>query len=172
MGGGKIQHLNLIKGDFSIFINKACIGNQNKISSSCKAYHDVTLELHEYSHVTAGHLLDMTDSIDIGKRTTLAGAGTQIWTHSFLRSKELGKNVRIDAPVRIGEWCYIGARCNIMLGVSIANEVTVGAQTVIAKSLEKSGTYVGQGLRYIDTNYKNRIMNLGAPVHNNNIYRK
>lgn len=172
IGGGKIGHLNFISGNFELNMQQSNIGNQNKFSSTGTSYHNVVLKLEERSHITTKHLFDLTDSIVIGKRTTLAGAGTQIWTHSFLRSKELNRNVRIDSPVFIGDWCYIGSRCNIMPGVRIADEITIGAQTVIAKTLNQSGIYIGQGVRFIDTDFKEKIMNLGKPIQGFNIYRK
>lgn len=172
MRGGGIGHLNFICGNFELYIQQSNIGNQNKFSSTGTSYHNVVLKLEKKSHITTKHLFDLTDSIVIGERTTIAGAGTQIWTHSFLRSKELNRNVRIDSSVIIGNWCYIGSRCNIMPGIKIADEITIGAQTVIAKDLNQSGIYIGQGLRFINTDFKEKIMNLGKPIQESNIYRK
>ena len=169
---GKIGHINIIKGDFGVRLNNAIIGSQNKISSSAKAYHLVEFQMDSNSHLANCHLIDMTDSVKIGNRTTIAGTETQIWTHSFVRSKELQRNVRIDAPVEIGEWCYIGARCNIMPGVIIADEITIGAQTVVAKSLKDRGVYVGAQLRFLKFNATERILSLGNSTIGSDIYNK
>ena len=171
--GGKIGHFNYISGDFDMILKRQSkVDNVNKFSSIGKAYHRVLLLLNENSHITTMHLFDLTDSISIGNNTTIAGAGTQIWTHSFLRSKELQKNVRVDAPVFIGDWCYIGSRSIILSGVNIADEVAVGAQAVVSRSLNQSGLYVGQGLKYVEIDFKDRMLKLGRPIQAPNIYRK
>lgn len=87
--GGSIKHLNFIKGDFSIFIGEnAWIRTQNKISATRGTYHDVNLVLDKYAKIGVKQLLDMTDSITIGESSMLAGADTQIWTHSFYFLKQ------------------------------------------------------------------------------------
>lgn len=145
MVSSKINHLNFIRGDFSIIMKiGSWINNQNKISAIDNAYHNVNLVLEERAKIGVKHLLDMTDSIFIGKDSMLAGADTQIWTHNFYFSKNSSKIAREDAPVIIGKNCYIGARCTIMAGVNISNGITIGAHCCVPKSLLKQGLYVGQ----------------------------
>ena len=117
-------------------------------------------------------LLDMTDSITIGESSMLAGADTQIWTHSFLFSKTEKKYARIDSPVVIGKHCYIGARCTILSVVNIADAITVGACTCVSKSLNVQGLYTSQDLKYKKFDPDERMENLGRPVMNTFIYRK
>lgn len=171
--GGSIKHLNFIKGDFSIFIGEnAWIRTQNKISATRGTYHDVNLVLDKYAKIGVKQLLDMTDSITIGESSMLAGADTQIWTHSFLFSKTEKKYARIDSPVVIGKHCYIGARCTILSGVNIADAITVGACTCVSKSLNVQGLYTSQDLKYKKFDPDERMESLGRPVMNTFIYRK
>ena len=173
IGGGKIGHLNFIKGDFTIEMEMSSrIGNQNKISSLGRSYHNVKLMLRKYASINTRHLLDMTDSITIGEGTTLAGADTQIWTHGFYFSNTSLKKARIDAPVKIGNHCYIGARCTILSDVIIADGITVGANCCVSKSLLKQGLYVSQGLRFIEFDPDDKIRSLGQPICNDFIYRR
>ena len=173
INGGYIRHLNFIKGNFSVKINqKAWINNQNKISSIGNTYHDIYLVLHEGAKIGVKHLLDMTDSIIIGKNSMLAGADTQIWTHNFYFSKKSSKIAREDAKVIIGSNCYIGARCTIMAGVNISNSITVGAHCCISKSLIKEGLYVGQGLRFIEFDPDKKMEKLGIPAYKDFIFRR
>lgn len=171
--GGSIGHLNFIKGDFTIEMEaNSHIGNQNKISSLGRSYHKVKLLLRKYASINTRHLLDMTDSISIGVGTTLAGADTQIWTHGFYFSHTSFKKARIDAPVKIGNHCYIGARCTILSNVIVGDGVTVGANCCISKDLLKQGLYVSQSLRFIEFNPDEKIRMLGQPVCDDFIYKK
>ena len=173
IGGGKIGHLNFVKGDFTVDMAHASrIGNQNKISSLGASYHAVSLTLGSAASINVRHLLDMTDSISIGDGTTLAGVDTQIWTHGFYFSHTSTRKARVDAPVAIGRHCYIGARCTIMPDVAIGNGITVGACCCIPKSLKRRGLYVGQGLRFIEFDADEKIAQLGSPVCSDFIYRK
>ena len=171
--GCYIQHLNFIRGQFDIIMeDNSWINNKNKISSIGNAYHNVVLNLNEGASIGVRHLLDMTDSITIGAYSMLAGADTQIWTHSFFFSKDSPKFARLDAPVNIGKHCYIGARCCILSGVNISDAVTVGAQTCVSKSLDKQGLYVSQGLRYIEFDPNKRISSFHTPMSKDFIFSK
>lgn len=173
MGGGNIGHLNFIKGDFTIEMEmNSRIGNQNKISSLGNSYHNVKLLLKKYASINTRHLLDMTDSISIGEGTTLAGADSQIWTHGFYFSNTSLKKARIDAPVKIGNHCYIGARYTILSNVTVANGITVGANCCVSKSLFQQGLYVSQSLRFIEFNPDEKISKLGQPICDDFIYKK
>lgn len=148
------------------------INNQNKISSIGETYHEVRLTLLENAKIGVKHLLDMTDSITIGRNSMLAGADTQIWTHNFIFAKHSSEIAREDAAVTIGNNCYIGARCTIMAGVTVSDAITVGAATCVAKDLERQGLYVGQGLRYIEFDPDKKIELLGKPAYLDFIYRR
>lgn len=168
-----IHHLNFIKGDFQIQLeNGAWINNQNKISSISHSYHKIYLKLGEKAAIGVNHLLDMTDSISIGDYSMLAGAQTQIWTHSFFFSKNSSRFARLDASVSIGKHCYIGSRCCILSGVRIDDAITIGAQTCISKSLSKQGLYVSQGIRFLEFDPDKRMNEFGEPVDNTFIYNK
>lgn len=172
MVSSKINHLNFIRGDFSIIMKiGSWINNQNKISAIDNAYHNVNLVLEERAKIGVKHLLDMTDSIFIGKDSMLAGADTQIWTHNFYFSKNSSKIAREDAPVIIGKNCYIGARCTIMAGVNISNGITIGAHCCVPKSLLKQGLYVGQGLRFIEFDPDKKMDDLGVPIYKDTRWR-
>ena len=171
--GGKIGHLNFVKGDFAVIMAHASrIGNQNKVSSLGASYHDVCLTLGSAASINVKHLLDMTDSISVGDGTTLAGVDTQIWAHGFYFSHTSSRKARVDAPVAIGRHCYVGARCTIMPGVAIGDGITVGACCCIPKSLNRRGLYVGQGLRFVEFDADEKIARLGSPVCRDFIYRK
>lgn len=174
MNGGMIKHLNFINGSFNVSIDEiARICNLNKISYGGNiSYHEVNLILKRNSNIVSNCIFDMTDSITIGENTTLAGSQTQIWTHSFLFLIKDHRQVRVDAPVVIGNNCYIGSRCCILSGVTICDNITVGAQTCVSKDLKEQGAYVSAPMRKLDFIPDDRLKKLGRPVYGEFIFRK
>ena len=51
--------------------------------------------------------------------------------------------------VRIGNGTIVGYRSLLMMGVSIADECVVGAQSVVSKSLVERGIYAGSPARFL-----------------------
>lgn len=171
--GGSIGSLNQMRGSFCVITKKhSWIRNGNKFSANPETYHDVQLILKERAAIVVNHIFDMTDSILIGEGTVIAGSGTQFWTHSFIVTKKIATGVRIDAPITIGDYCYIGSNCTLLSGVEIANEITIGAATCVSKSLNEKGCYVGQGLRFLPFDAEAKIESLGSPKLHNFIFRK
>lgn len=174
-----IGKLNFIKGNIDLVMEeRADINMQNKITSILRnelKRGRSELHLKYHAKIGVGHMIDMTDSITIGENSMIAGAGSQLWTHGFYFSKEGDKVSRIDGEITIGNNCYIGARCVICAGVSIPAATTIGANSCVSKSLEKSGLYVSQSLRYIEFDPDVAIERFGSPkdcVNGVNIYKK
>lgn len=97
--------------------------------------------LGEDSNVTAGHLFDLSDSITVGKNVTFGGRGTEVWTHGF----DLN-HVKIQAPVIFDCDIYVGSHCIFIQGIHIAGGVSIGAGTVVAKSIIEPGFYISSQL--------------------------
>jgi len=168
----RVLHLNFIKGNFNVDLScRSRISSQNKISSLRSNYYKSTLHVKKNAAINFKCLIDCTSDVTIGACTTLAGSGTQVWTHSFYFSKNSNRIVRVDNSVSIGDHCYIGSRCCILPGVCIGNAITVGAQAVVSKSIEKSGLYVSQSLRFIEFDPDEKIAALGNPIANGYIYK-
>lgn len=141
---------NIFSGKLHVMIGENCyIGKLNKISNpsfnSIKSY----FKMGDYSNINVGHLFDLTHNITLSSKTVLAGVGTQVWTHSFCLPTK-GKKIRIEKPVLIGENNYIGSRSIILAGVETANNVVVGAGSVVSKSLlQNSALYVGRAAQMV-----------------------
>lgn len=73
---------------------------------------------------------------------------TSILTHGYWLSVLEGFPASF-AGVRIGSGAIVGYRSLIMMGVSIAEECVVGAQSVVSKSLVERGIYAGSPARFI-----------------------
>ncbi|MFH1373072.1 MAG: DapH/DapD/GlmU-related protein [bacterium] len=92
--------------------------------------------------ITRKHSIDVSDTVTIGDDVTFGGIASEIWTHGF----DL-QHVRLQAPVTIGNHVYIGSHCLILQGVSIVDEVSVGAGTVVSRTISESGFYVSSNLQ-------------------------
>ena len=73
---------------------------------------------------------------------------TAILTHGYWLSVLEGYPASFDG-VKIGDGTIIGYRSLVMMGTSIAAECVVGAQSVVARSLDKKGIYAGAPAKFI-----------------------
>nr|WP_231129364.1 sugar O-acetyltransferase [Bifidobacterium choloepi] len=77
------------------------------------------------------------DSTMIGPNVTLATAGHPI-------APELrAKGYQYNAPIRIGRNCWLGAGVTVLPGVTIGDNVVVGAGSVVTKDLPDNVVAVG-----------------------------
>ena len=151
--GGYIGNFNSLKGPFEIVLaEKAAIGDGNKCYRAPLgvSYGGSILKLGTLSKITANHRVDCTRSILIGDYTTIAGNDSQLWTHAYYHDKTGPGRFRLDGVIEIGNNTYIGSKCVLNCGITIANNVVVGSNSCISKSLLNPGTYVSQPLRYIE----------------------
>ena len=143
-------HLNVIKGRLDMITGKGLyMHSQNKISASMIDRGFIPIfEIKENVSFIMKHTVDLTDSVTIGEHTTVAGVGTQIWTHAFYIGEKRAEKVL--GSVEIGKNCYIGSNVIICAGVTIRDNIAVGANATVSKDLTKPGLYVNQALRFIE----------------------
>jgi acetyltransferase-like isoleucine patch superfamily enzyme len=146
-----INRANIANGPLALhLLESASIGNRNKItrgSSPDVVCWGASLVLRRGARLTADHLVDCTRSVDVGEYSIVAGSGSQLWTHGYVHHAHGPGRYRIDGPIRIGHNVYLGSRCIVNLGVSIAASSTVGAGTVVSRSIDGAGLYVGASMR-------------------------
>lgn len=166
--GSKIGHLNVVKvrrvvlrrnayvgqmnycsGPFSLLLReRAALGNRNVVTRARLgvSYRPAQLALGELSKITAGHKIDCTNSVLFGPFCTLAGTGSQIWTHGYVHTDSPPERYRVDGRVQLDRNVNIGSRSIITGGVSISDGIMVGAGTTVSKSLSEPGMYVSAAL--------------------------
>lgn len=162
--GSIIGRMNRIKGNIDVELEENAFFDHKIVASGPHQYpHEKKrslLHIGKGTHVVSG-LLNLTDSIYIDDNSTIAGSGSEFWTHSFYIGKELS---RVDGGIYIGKNCYIGSRCIFMPGIRVADNITIGAGSCVSKSLKEKGTYVNQALRYIPVNADEAILKYGEPI--------
>lgn len=93
-----------------------------------------------------------TKSITIGSQTLLGG-GTRIYDtdfHSIYAENRLNGNTNIaSADVVIGRKCFIGSNVLILKGVTIGDEVVVGANSVITHDIPSREIWAGNPAKMI-----------------------
>lgn len=147
-----LAHQNRLTGGFDIVMDEgAVIGNRNLITRGRHdVYGDSVLKIGRTGGLTSDHRIDLTTSITLGDFTTIAGSGTQIWTHGYIHERDGGGRYRIDGPVVIGSNVYIGSASFISMGVTIGDGVIVGGGTSVARDLLEEGLYVSAPIRRLD----------------------
>lgn len=126
-----IGHLNIIRGGDEVIIGRyAEILRMNEINSipdpDIINVADPRFHLGDGAVVTAGHKIDFTDRVEIGRRTILGGRNSSLWTHNRQRTQ----------PIVIGEQTYIGSEIRVAPGGVIPSRCIVGIGSVITGRLE------------------------------------
>lgn len=142
--GTSIGHLTVCKGiDLLHLRAHSSIGRGNWITgfprdSSAHFSHEPDrcpeLIVGEHSAITHRHLIDCTNSVKIGKFTTFAGFQSQVLTHSI----DLEQNRQTSAPVRIGDYCFIGTNCVVLGGTALPDYCVLGAKSLLNKKFAES----------------------------------
>ncbi|MFS9770208.1 acyltransferase [Enterobacter chuandaensis] len=85
------------------------------------------------------------EKIVIGENT-IFGESVKVYDHDHLINEDYStcKNKFVTSPVRIGANCWIGTNTVILKGVSIVDNVVVGANSFINKSIKEPGIYVNK----------------------------
>jgi acetyltransferase-like isoleucine patch superfamily enzyme len=130
----RIGHLNIIRGGVEVRLGRYSeILRMNEINSipdpDVVNPTDPRFQLGEGSVVTAGHKIDFTDRVVIGKRSILGGRNSSLWTHNRQRTR----------PIVIGSFAYIGSEIRIAPGGSIPSNCIVGIGSVITSELGEEG---------------------------------
>jgi acetyltransferase-like isoleucine patch superfamily enzyme len=127
----RIGHLNVIRGGDEVEIGRwAEILRMNEINSIPDPLvvnpTDPRFHLGDGAIVTAGHKIDFTDRVTIGRRTILGGRNSSLWTHNRQRTR----------PVEIGELTYVGSEIRVAPGGVIPSRCIVGIGAVVTGRLE------------------------------------
>ncbi|WP_073346144.1 acyltransferase [Bacteroides congonensis] len=91
------------------------------------------------------YLIEIGDYVRIAKDVRFFTHGG-IWSQ---RKKNPGKVLEYFGKIKIGNYSYIGENCLIMPGVTIGNDVIIGAGSVVTKSIPDGVMVAGNPIRII-----------------------
>lgn len=140
----RIDHLTICKNiDLLHLRSHASIGRGNWITGfplgSSRHFAEETdrrpeLILGEHSAITHRHLIDCTSSVEIGRFTTFAGFQSQILTHSI----DIENSRQASAPVRVGDYCFVGTNSVLLGGSVLPDYCVLGAKSLLNKAFTDS----------------------------------
>lgn len=111
--------------------------------------------------------------IEIGDYVRIAN-DVRFFTHGGVWSQARKAKMSLEhfGRIKIGNYTYIGDSCLIMAGVTIGDDVIVGAGTVVSKSIPNGVMVAGNPMRYIGKTEdfvcrltQNRVMDLSVSQH-------
>jgi len=101
--------------------------------------------------INRGTIINAAGEVTIGN-DVLIGPNVTIYSqnHNYNKANHLirdqGYNIK---PVIIGNNVWIAANATILPGVTIAENIVIGANSLVSKSLNKPGVYVGSPVVFI-----------------------
>lgn len=135
--GSSIGSLNYAKGLRQIHLGEsASIGNLNWITATSRhsdqffvdqADRDPVLLIGPHSAITNRHLIDCTDTVDVGSFSTVGGWNSQIITHSI----EVKSSQQRSGKIKIGDYCFVGSRVVILKGAVLPPNSILSAGSVL-----------------------------------------
>src|SRR5260370_32054057 len=137
----RIGYFNIIRGGDEVRLGRYSeIIRTNEINSIPEPDvvnpTDPRFLLGDGSVITAGHKIDFTDRVTIGRRSILGGRNSSLWTHNRQRTR----------PIDIGSFAYIGSEIRIAPGGSLPSKCIVGIGSVITSVLSAEG-YLISGIQ-------------------------
>lgn len=97
------------------------------------------LRMGEYAAVTKNHHLDCTNLIEIGRYSTIAGYNSQFLTHSI----NVFENRQDSAPIRIGEYTFVGTNVVVLGNSALPSFSVLGAKSLLNKQHTDEWTLYG-----------------------------
>ena len=123
---------NIIIDDFTFIYARAPMTIGDHVHIAC------------FTSIVGGEELEVGSytAISHGNRILMGTDDFKGWGFGNSTIDEKYRNVK-RAPIKIGRFCILGANCVVLPGVTIADGVTVGANSVVTRDLEPWGVYLG-----------------------------
>jgi serine acetyltransferase len=142
--GALIGNLSLCKGlELLRMEESSLIGNLNWISGfpagddtffGTELARRPELIMGSHAAITTRHYIDCTNSVTVGEFSTVAGARSQLLTHSI----DLQESRQSSKPINIGKYCFIGTACIVLGGSSLPDYSVLGASSMMNKSFSEA----------------------------------
>lgn len=146
----KIKHLVRMKGLHSAYLKQGSyIGNHNSFYCNASLGDKGSFTLGRGSLLVRQNALDLTSNISIGDNVVIGGYGSQFWTHGF----DVFRN-RIQGGIHIADDVYVGSSTIFNLGTKICSYVSIGAGSVVSRTITDSGFYAGTPAIKKNDNYQ------------------
>jgi acetyltransferase-like isoleucine patch superfamily enzyme len=142
--GASIKHFNLIRNlELFELQEKASVGNFNQFTAiplhSTVHFADEknrypSLVLGRHSAIVSRHYFDCNNAIHIGHHSIIAGRNTLFYTHGI----SVSRNRQETHPIRIGNYCMLGAAAVILKGAVLPDYSVLAANSTLSKAHEET----------------------------------
>lgn len=129
----------------------AKIGRGVKIHENVIIYRPYNLEIGNLTEIGAGVIISSRKKIKIGKNVGI-GPQSSIYDNDHKMPLRSGEEEMIDSPVEIEDGAWIGTRATILRGVKIGKNATIGAGSVVNKSIPDNAVASGNPAKIIKYN--------------------
>lgn len=114
------------------------------------------MEIGDDVFIGGNNLFQSRDKIIVGSHVNISGYSYFLTGSHDVRSSDFKS---IYAPIKIGDYVWIGTNCTILPGVTIGNGAVIGAGSVVTKDIPSYKIAVGSPAKPIadrtrDLNYK------------------
>lgn len=99
------------------------------------------LSIGQESVVNHNVYINCRDRVQIGKKCNISSNVQLLTTGLSLDQKRKGEHE--SQPILIDDFVWVGSNAVILKGLKIASGVVIGASSVVNKSIENEGVYVG-----------------------------
>lgn len=148
----RIGHATLIKNLSQFCIGKdTIIGNFNIIAGCYgtalypHSEQNCVFVMEDGAALTHEHRIDCANKVSVGAFTTIAGRGTQIWTHGI----DPRQSKQITAEVRIGRFVLVSTKVIILKGSILEDNCIVAAGAVVTGTVKSLTLAAGMPARQI-----------------------
>ena len=128
--------------------------SKNQKETICKYFRKAGMKISDGVNICCNIMNSEPYLISIGSKTTISGGVTLI-THDNCVSKLNNDYTDIFGHIRIGNNCFVGMNTTILPGVEIADNVIIGAGSVVTKSVRESNVIVAGVPAKIIGNWEN-----------------
>ena len=123
----RIGPLNIIRGGERVFFGDwAEVIRMNVLNAipdhDCTTEPVSVLEVGAGTVIVAGHRVDFTDRVTLGRNVIVGGRNSSLWTH----------NRQETAPIAIGDFCYLGSEVRLAPGATLPAECILALGSVLA----------------------------------------
>ena len=98
----------------------------------CTTEPQSVLEIGAGTVITSGHRIDFTDKVTLGRNVIIGGRNSSLWTH----------NRQETAPIKIGDFCYLGSEVRLAPGARLPNECILGIGAVLTGEIKEPRSLV------------------------------
>lgn len=130
--GVRIGHLNVIRGGEHVQLDGyAEVMRFNVLNAipdhDCTTDPESVLRVGAGTVIVSGHRIDFTDRVELGRNVIVGGRNSSLWTH----------NRQETAPIRIGDYCYLGSEVRLAPGASLPDECILGLGSVLTGEIRE-----------------------------------